>query len=152
MVLTQRGHLIGDRVGVGGVAGEGLHGDRAAIAIAQQAAHDLRSVGAVVAGVAVRGELAAGAFEVAGGEVVESEGAVLKLARSLEPGLSRQQAIMARARERRRSGLWKSRRSSWRRQGGGRECGAVGTDGEAVGESEAEDVDEGLGEQWHSHR
>ncbi len=26
------------------------------------------------------------------------------------------------------------------------ECGAVGTDGEAVGESEAEDVDEGLGE------
>ena len=75
--LAQRGHLVSDRVGVGGVAGEGLHGDRAAIAIAQQAVHDLRSVGAVVAGVAVRSELAAGALEVAGGEVVEGEGAGL---------------------------------------------------------------------------
>ncbi len=78
--LAQRGHLVGDRVGVGGVAGKGLHGDRAAIAIAQQAVHDLRSVGAVVAGVAVRSELAAGALEVPGGEVVEGEGAGLEMA------------------------------------------------------------------------
>ncbi len=89
--LAQRGHLVGDRVGVGGVAGEGLHGDRATIAIAQQAVHDLRSVGAVVAGVAVRGELAAGAFDVAGGEVVEGEGAGLEMARgemALDGGLA----------------------------------------------------------------
>ena len=66
--------------GLGDHAPVADQGDRAAIAIAQQAVHDLRSVGAVVAGVAVRGELAAGAFEVAGGEVVEGEGAGLEMA------------------------------------------------------------------------
>ncbi len=198
--LAQRGHLVGDRVGVGGVAGEGLHGDRAAIAIAQQAVHDLRSVGAVVAGVAVRGELAAGAFEVAGGEVVEGEGAGLEMARgemALDGGLALGEPVHGlveivgggvgdveeggeggaaggaelaldaqlgagleqaagdhdKGEGAAAVGLVEEQAVELEALGGAEEaagaegeCGAVGTDGEAVGESEAEDVDEGLGE------
>ena len=190
--LAQRGHLVGDRVGVGGVAGEGLHGDRAAIAIAQQAVHDLRSVGAVVAGVAVRGELAAGAFDVAGGEVVEGEGAGLEMARgemALDGGLALGEPVHGLVEivgggvgdveeggeggaaggaeltldAQLGAGLEQAAGDHGKGEGaaavelealGGAveaagaegECGAVGTDGEAVGESEAEDVDEGLGE------
>ncbi len=69
--LAQDLHASGEGVRVGGVAGEGLDGDGAALGAAQQAVDDLGAVGAVVAG----GELAAGALEVAGGDVVQGEGA-----------------------------------------------------------------------------
>ncbi len=69
--LAQDLHASGEGVRVGGVAGEGLDGDGVALGAAQQAVDDLGAVGAVVAG----GELAAGALEVAGGDVVQGEGA-----------------------------------------------------------------------------
>ncbi len=73
--LAQDLHASGEGVRVGGVAGEGLDGDGAALGAAQQAVDDLGAVGAVVAGVAAGGELATGALEVAGGDVVQGEGA-----------------------------------------------------------------------------
>ena len=73
--LAQDLHASSEGVRVGGVAGEGLDGDGAALGAAQQAVDDLGAVGAVVAGVAAGGKLAAGALEVAGGDVVQGEGA-----------------------------------------------------------------------------
>ncbi len=52
-----------ERAGIGGVAGEGLHGDRAALGVAQQAVGNPGPVGAMVARIAALGERAAGALD-----------------------------------------------------------------------------------------
>ena len=62
--VPQAGHLAGEGVGIGGVAGEALHG--AALGVAQQAVDDLRAIRAVVARVPALGQRAARALEVAG--------------------------------------------------------------------------------------
>ena len=72
-------HLLGEGGGVGGVALEGAHRDGAARGVAEQAVDNLRAVGAVVAGVAAGGKLVAGALDVAGGDVVEREGAIAEM-------------------------------------------------------------------------
>ncbi len=157
--LAQRGHLVGDRVGVGGVAGEGLHGDRAAITIAQQAVHDLRSVGAVVAGVAVRGELALdgglalgepvhGLVEIVGGGVGDVEeggeggaagGAELALDAQLGAGLEQAAGDHGKGEGAVAVGLVEEQAVELEALGGAEEaagaegeCGAVGTDSDPV--------------------
>ena len=72
-------HLLGEGGRVGGVALEGAHGNGAALGVAQQAVDDLRAVGSVVAGVAAGSEFVAAALDVAGGDVVEGEGAVAEM-------------------------------------------------------------------------
>ena len=72
--------LGGERARVGGIALEHLDGDRAAIGGAQQPEDDLQLVPLAVAAVAEPGQLAAAALEIARGEVVEHQAAVLEMA------------------------------------------------------------------------
>ena len=65
--------LGGEGLGVGGVAGEDLDADGAAILGGEESDDDLGPVGAMVAGVAVGGEFTAASLEVGGGDVVEDE-------------------------------------------------------------------------------
>ena len=84
--VAEFGHLGGHRPGVGGVAGEDLDGDRAALPGAEQAEDDLQGVALAVAAVAAPGQRAASALEVGGGEVVEDEGVVAEVLGG-QPGL-----------------------------------------------------------------
>ena len=65
--------LGGEGLGVGGVAGEDLDADGAAVLGGEESDDDLGPVGAVVAGVAVGGEFTAASLEVGGGDVIEDE-------------------------------------------------------------------------------
>ncbi len=65
--------LGGEGLGVGGVAGEDLDADGAAVLGGEESDDDLWPVGAMVAGVAVGGEFTAASLEVGGGDVVEEE-------------------------------------------------------------------------------
>jgi hypothetical protein len=68
--------LVADRLRVGGVALEHLHRHRRAVRRTQEAVHDLRPVGTMVAAVAVPGERAAAALQVARCHVVEHQRAI----------------------------------------------------------------------------
>ena len=69
-----------DGVGVGGVAVEHLDRDRAPLAVAQQAEHDLELVAPAVARVATLGQWTASPFKVSGSQVVEHQRAVAQVA------------------------------------------------------------------------
>ena len=77
---TQGVELGADGGGIGGVAGEDLNGDGAAVAVAQQGEDDLELAALAVAGMAAGGEGAVGALEVGGGDVGEDEGGVAEMA------------------------------------------------------------------------
>ena len=77
---TQGVELGADGGGIGGVAGEDLDGDGAAVAVAQQGEDDLELAALAVAGMAAGGEGAVGALEVGGGDVGEDEGGVGEMA------------------------------------------------------------------------
>jgi len=64
---------------IGGVAFEHLDRHRAAVACAHQANDELRPVATVVAAVAILRQFAAASFEVAGGDVVEQQRAILEV-------------------------------------------------------------------------
>src|SRR5208337_3279597 len=72
--------LIGQRARIAEVAFEHLDGDRAALRRAQETEDDLRSVGTMVSAVAELRQLAAPPLEIARGDVVEHEHAVLEVA------------------------------------------------------------------------
>lgn len=72
--------LGGDGLGVGGVAGEDLDGDGAAVGFQEEAVVDLGLAALAVAVVPVLGQGAVGALDVAGGEVVEDQAALLDVA------------------------------------------------------------------------
>jgi hypothetical protein len=94
--LLDLGHLVGQRARIGGRAVEHLDGDRAAVAVAQQAVDDLRLVLAVVTAVAESGEFALAALQVGGADVVEHEGALAEMAlgeRPLDSCLLREQPV-----------------------------------------------------------
>ncbi len=83
--------LVGHGGGIGGVAGEHLNGDGAAVGCAEETEDHLLAVLFAVAAVAELGEGAAAALEVAGGDVVEEGGAALEVAvceALLDPGLA----------------------------------------------------------------
>src|SRR5438874_2738769 len=84
------------RGGVAGIAFEHLDGDRAAVGRAQQAINDLQLAALAVAIVAEPGELAATPLQIAGGDVVEHQRAILQMEprqRGLDLGLTLQQPI-----------------------------------------------------------
>ena len=59
--------------GIGGVPAKGLHRDRAALAVGEQAEHHLGAVGSVVAAVAVRCERTVAALEPGGADVEQHQ-------------------------------------------------------------------------------
>ena len=67
----------GQRHWIGGVAIEHLDCDRAAVGRTHQADDDLWPVGTVVAAVAILRQFAAASFEIAGGDIVEQQRAIL---------------------------------------------------------------------------
>src|SRR5512147_1021802 len=71
--------LRGERLRIGGVALEHLDRHRAAVGGAQQPKDDLRPVGTAIATVAPLPQLAAAALEIAGGDVIEHQRAVLQM-------------------------------------------------------------------------
>ena len=88
--------LRGQRLRIARVAFEHLDRHRAAVGGAQQPEDDLRPVGPAVAAVAETGELATPALEIAGGDVVEHQRAVLQMPprqRLLDRRLRRAQQI-----------------------------------------------------------
>src|SRR5262249_47032630 len=68
--------LASDRLRIGGIAFEHLYRHRRAVRRAQQSVDDLRSVGAMVASMAVPGEWTAAPLHVARRDVVEDQRAV----------------------------------------------------------------------------
>ena len=94
--LADAPHPGADRGRVGGVAGERLDGQRAAVGGAQHPEDDLRLALLAVAAVAVGGQRAEPPFEVAGADVVEDQGGVAEVAdgeAGLDPTLSSEQPV-----------------------------------------------------------
>ena len=71
--LRERLDLVGDGLGVGGVAGIDLHGDGSPVGVGQDAVDDDRAAGLAVAVVAEAGQRAGLPLVVAAGDVVEHQ-------------------------------------------------------------------------------
>ena len=91
--VFELGDLIGDGVGIAGVAFEHLDGDGAAVGGAQQAIDDLHLALLAVPVVAALGQRAAAAFDIARRHVVEHQRPALQMALG-ERGLDRALALV----------------------------------------------------------
>jgi hypothetical protein len=93
---SQLPHLNGERARIAEIAFEDLDGDRAAFRRAQQAEDDLRPVAAMIAAVAELRQFAAPPLQIARGDVVEHEHAILEVALGedlLDAGLAATQEV-----------------------------------------------------------
>jgi hypothetical protein len=76
----QRLDRCGQGGGIAGVACEHLDGDRAAVAVTEQAIDDLRPIGPTIPAVAVLGKRAVPAFQIRRAHIVEHQRAVFQVA------------------------------------------------------------------------
>ena len=93
---AQLADLIGERARIAEIAFEHLDGDRAALRRAQETEDDLRPVAAMIAAVAELRQFAAPPLQIARGDVVEHEHAVLEVALGedlLDAGLAAAQKV-----------------------------------------------------------
>ena len=116
----QLANLIGERARIAEIAFEDLDGDRAALRRAQKTEDDLRPVAAMIAAVAELRQFAAPPLQIARGDVVEHEHAVLEVALGedlldAQPGCGPEDRGRRRARPRRPRPGRARRRASGRR-------------------------------------